>query len=431
MIPLRPYIASLRQSEFFKYSAALLSSNAIGQLIAIAVYPLLTRLYAPEIFGEFNWFLSLVGTLTLLTTGKYELAIVLPKSEKQATALFQLSLLITGGCFVLFGIITACWKENIAGVFHRESLVALLPFLPFYLLLGGIWQSLNYYFIRQKKYYNISTYNLSQNILSSGLKGLFGWKGFTQFGLIWGQFWGQCLATVGSVIAGRKSFKQLIYWDKEEIRMAAKTYSNFPKYELPHGLINSISGNLPVLLLSAYFGSREIGLFALAFMIGFRPINLLSSSIYQVLYKKIAEQIQQKKSFQSECRMFLKFCFFVFLPVFIGIFFIPDHWFEILFGNKWIDSRFYLRCLLPCLFLSLIVASLSCVPDVLFKQKTAMHIEIIYLIIKLIALYSGIYFNSFDLAILLYCGVATLMLSAKVIWYFRIIRTYELTNHTL
>jgi O-antigen/teichoic acid export membrane protein len=422
----RPFV-----SESSKYFAALLSSNALAQGIAIAVYPLLTRLFSPDAFGEFNLFLSIVGVLTLLTTGRYELAIVLPKSERRAVALFQLSLLMTVVCSGLFFIIVSFWKEPLALLFRKPQLTELLPFLPYYLLLGGLWQILNFYFIRQKRYYNISINAFTQSILGSILKVWFGVKGFLQYGLVWGQFGGQLVAMLVSVVAGRKSFKLLKHWDKQAIVEAAKTYSNFPKYELPRGLIGSIAGNLPVLLLSAYFDSREIGLFALAFMIGFRPVYLLSSSIYQVLYKKIAEKIQQKKSFQPECRMFLKFCLFVFLPVFIGIFFIPDHWFGILFGSQWIDSGFYLRCLLPCLFLTIIVASLSCVPDALFKQKAAMYIEIIYLIIKLIALYTGIYFNSFDLAIVLYCGVATLMQSVKVIWYFRIIRTYELTNLTL
>jgi O-antigen/teichoic acid export membrane protein len=425
MKSLKAKIKKIYSSEFFKHSATLLSSNAIAQVIAIFVYPFITRIYNTEAFGEFNLFLSIVGILTLLTTGKYELAIVLPKSERQATALFQLSLLITVTGSILVFIIIGFWKESIAIIFRKSQLVELLPFLPYYLLLGGLWQILNYYFVRQKKYYNISINTFTQSILGSALKVWFGFKGFLQYGLVWGQFGGQLVAVLVSVISGRKSFKQLKHWDKQAIKEAAKTYSNFPKYELPHGFINSIAGNLPILLLSVYFDMEVIGLFALAFSIGFRPINLFSNSVCQVLFGKVSEQLQNGQKIKNDLWIFCKSCTLVILPVFILLLFIPESAFEVLFGRGWGRTGFYLKLMLPGFFVSFFVASLAFVPNIFFKQKTSMNIEIVYLILKIIALLSGVYFGSFNLAIILYSSVVTFMLTIKLIWYFRLIKKYE------
>jgi O-antigen/teichoic acid export membrane protein len=111
--------------------------------------------------------------------------------------------------------------------------------------------------------------------------------------------------------------------------------------------------------------------------------------------------------------------------------FIPESVFEALFGREWGKVGFYLKLISPSLFLSFFVASLSFVPDIFFKQRTAMNIEIVYLILKIIALFSGIYLRDFNLAIILYSGVATFMLSVKLTWYFRLTKKYDHLSKSL
>ncbi|GHT39074.1 polysaccharide biosynthesis protein [Bacteroidia bacterium] len=418
-------IKKVYSSEFFKYSAALLSSNAISQLIGIAAYPFITRIYSPEIFGEFTFFLSIVGILAIFPTGRYELAIILPKSEKKAIALFQLCILLNGLFFLLSSFIIVIWKAKIASFFHQESLLALLPFLPFLVLLTGLWQTFNYYFIRQKKYYNISAYNITQSIIGSGLKCVLGIKGFLQSGLVWGTLSGQFFAIIISLIAGKSQLKEVKKTDKAKIMQTAKTYVNFPKFELPNELLNTFAGSLPVLLLSFYFKMGEIGLFSLALTVGFRPVNLFSTSVYQVLFRKMSERLQNREKLKRELLLFCKTCIITILPFFILFLFISEWAFEILFGWEWKAAGFYLKCMLPWLFLVVLVASISFIPDLFFRQKTAMHIEIVYVILRILALFTGIYFQSFRLAVILYCGISALMLFVKLSWYFCLIKRYE------
>jgi len=422
-------IKKIYASEFFKFSAVLLTSNVIAQIIGFVAYPIITRLYNPEVFGFFNFFLSIVSVLTLLTTGQYELAIILPKSEKKAVALFQLSLLLTVFFSLLFFIVVSLFGRKITSLFHQEQLVSLLQYLPLYLLLYGFWQSLNYYFVRQKKYYNLSVYNVVQSTAGSILKCFFGIKGFFVYGLVWGQLFGQFLATLISAISGKSFLRHLKQWDRQKIKIVAKTYSNFPKFQLPHALLNTLAGNLPILLLPFYFKMEmsKIGLFSLALSIGLVPVSLFSNSICQVLFRKMSERIQNKEKIMNDCILFCKMCVIFILPFFVFFPFIPNKFFGFLFGQHWIDVGFYLKLLLPCLFLSILVSSLSFIPDIFFKQKTAAIIELIYLILKTIAILLGVYFQSFNLAIIFYCVIVTFMLMVKLLWYFKIVRKYELS----
>jgi len=425
-VPFFSHIKRLYASEFIKFSAVLLSSNAISQVIGIVAYPVITRLYAPELFGEFNLFLSIAGILILLTTGRYELAIVLPESEKKATALFHLSLLLTVCISFLFFILIQLFDKSIISFFHQEQLALLLPYLPVYLLLWGVWRTLNNFFIRQKKYYSLSAYNISQSVAGMGIKCFFGLKGFFSLGLLWGQLLGQFLAVTVSVVLGRSSFKRLKPWDKQEIIAVAKTYSNFPKFQLPQGLLNGFSDYLPVLLLSFYFEPGKIGLFSLVLTIGF-ALMLFAGSIYQTMFRKISEQIQNQKKIMNDCLLFVKMCLIAMLPFFILIMFMPDRFFTILLGLKWTGFGFYLKCMLPWLFLEMMNISLLFIPNLFFRQKTAMIIEIIYVASRIIALLSGAYFRNFDLAIGLFSAVSALITAIKLIWYFRLVKKYDAT----
>ncbi len=419
-------IKRLYGSEFFKFSAVLLSSNIIAQVIGFIAYPFITRLYSPETFGVFNLFLSIVGILTLLATGQYELAIVLPKSEKKAIALFQLSFLLTVCLALLSFIVISLFKQNITSFFHQENLTSLLSFLPIYLLLYGFWRIMNYYFVRQKKYYNVSAYSIIQSVISSGMKCFLGFKGFLSFGLVWGQLLGQFFATlVAMFFSDKLFFKHLKQWDMKEIRIVAKTYSNYPKYQLPHGLLNMVASNLPVLLLSFYFEMGKIGLFSLALTVGVTPVMIFSNSIYQVLYSKMSERVQNKENIIHDCFAFCKMCLIFILPFFILFMFVPESFFTMLFGIKWIGVGFYLKWMLPWLFLAIPNGALCFIPDLFFQHKKAMIIGVIYVAIRIIALLLGVYFRSFDLAIILFCSVSALMMAVRLIWYFFLTKKYE------
>jgi O-antigen/teichoic acid export membrane protein len=244
-------------------------------------------------------------------------------------------------------------------------------------------------------------------------------------GLVWGQLLGQFLATSVSVISSRSFLQQLKYWDKSEIISIAKTYSNFPKYQLPHSLLNMFAGNLPVLLLSLYFEMERIGLFSLALTVGFAPVMLFSNSVYQVLFRNISERIQKKEKIRNDCFLFFFMCLIVILPFFILAMFIPNRFFTILFGIEWTSVGFYLKCMLPWLFLVIINASLCCIPDIFFRQKTAMMIEIIFVALRIVVLLVGAYFQNFNLAVGLFCSVSALMMGVRIIWYLRLINKYE------
>lgn len=353
------------------------------------------------------------------------MAIVLPKSKEKETALFQLSVLLNLSLFIVLLPVLGLLNEEIASLLKKDDISVLLPVIPILVLLSGFWQSLNFLFIRHNRYYNISSNNLTQSIISAASKCLLGVKGFLQTGLVNGQLIGQLFALSVNLFAGRKSLKSVRKINWTVIKQVAKEYSNFPKFELPHGLLNAFAANLPVLLLSFYFDMETIGFFSMAMTLGFRPVTLFSNSVYQVLYKKMTEKIQRNESIRKECILFCKYCVLFGLPLFTGLAFLPDSFFVVLLGEKWAGVGFYLKIQLPSFFISMIVASLSFIPDIFFKQKISMNIEIIYVIAKTLSLLAGVFYKDFTLSVILYSFVVVVMNLVKLCWFFSIIKKHE------
>ena len=72
-----------------------MTGTTLSQMIPIVISPILTRIYNPEDFGIYAIFLAIITILGSIISGRYELAIMLPKSDEDAINIFALGLIIT------------------------------------------------------------------------------------------------------------------------------------------------------------------------------------------------------------------------------------------------------------------------------------------------------------------------------------------------
>ena len=83
------------KSEFSRNVLTLMTGTTIAQAIPIAISPILTRIYTPEDFGMFALYMSVASILSVVATGRYELAIMLPKKDEDAVNIVALSIIIS------------------------------------------------------------------------------------------------------------------------------------------------------------------------------------------------------------------------------------------------------------------------------------------------------------------------------------------------
>ncbi|MBO4603457.1 MAG: oligosaccharide flippase family protein [Salinivirgaceae bacterium] len=410
-------------SNIIKNTSRLLVANVIAQVVGFAVYPILTRLYSPDDFGALNIFLTIGGIATLFATAEYQNSIMLPKSEKSGVACFHIGFIITLIVTLLF-FLSIPFAGPIANLLNVPQLSASYWMLPIYILVISLWTLLNYWHTRNERFTSVSAYQITQSVTGAGLK--WGLARFASNGLIIGSVVAPLIALATNIAATfRTAIRPLLTFDKDECRRMAREYVNFPKYSLPRTLINNLSGNLPILLLAPFFGAGYIGFFGMALSLAFRPLNIVSASLYQVFFQRAAEQVQRKESIKSFFIKFLRNATLAVVPCFVILYFILPKLTEWFLGAGWNVTAECIQLMLPWLAVVFIGSTIAFIPDIFQKQRTSAIIEVIYLILRTCALLIGILMNNFLLAVLLYCAVGFCVVGYQIVWYISLIRQYE------
>ncbi len=418
-------VAVFLSSEITKNSATLLSAGVIVQGIALLVYPILTRLYSPEDFGLVSLFLSLTGILSLFAPAEFQYSLVLPKSETKAIACFCLGLFITLGVVALL-VCTLPFSEQIAKIFNAPNLAQWYWAVPVYVFLFGVWTLLNYWYTRHKQFTSVGNYQMTQSVTNAVLKCVFGYAGILSGGLILSAIFAPFVALCVSIARTfKKSLRPLFTVKKEDCKLVAKEYANFPKYSLPRALVNSVSRGLPILLLTPYFGLLEIGYFGMALTLALGPITIISNSLYPVFYQKTAERVQRRESISVFLSKFFKTALLCILPACILLYVILPDFTEFLLGKGWHVSGEYIRIMLLWVAMSALVSPLSYMPDVFQKQKMGLAFEVVLVFVRVIGLVIGILQQNFITAIVCYSFGSAIVIFLQLLWIFSMVKRYE------
>jgi O-antigen/teichoic acid export membrane protein len=403
----------------------LLSANVVAQVIGLVVYPILTRTYAPEDFGLLNLFLSIGGVLAILSTAEYYYAIVLPKEEKDAENVFGVGVLWLIAITILISL-SVLFSKPISLLFKSPNLASYYWMMPLYVFAMGAWNLLNYWYIRHKEYNPISRYQVSQNLLSAGGKLGMGWGSIFQGGMIYSVVVAPLISLASSWLFARKTLLpacRRISW--LAVREQAKVYRNFPCFVLPRSFVNMLAGQMPVLLLTPFFGGEAVGFLSLAILLGYTPIGTITRAIYQVMYQHTMEQVHQNKPISQIFRKFILSASVIIIPIFAGLWFVLPDLTAWLLGAEWHVSGEYIRWMLPWLYVSLLSCSINYLFDVFMKQKWGLFFEVMLAVLRVAGLCIGVWAGNFMLAIMCYSLFTALALVVQIVWMLLQVRQYD------
>ena len=418
----------------------LFSGNMIAQGMSLLLAPVLSRLYSPDDFGLVALYLSIFSIMSVVSTAKYEQAIMLPKSNRDAITIVWLVLGITIVVALITLITTVLFNRPLATMTGNPALAPWLYFLPLSLLLHGIHQSATFYANRNKHFGLIARSTIWQYSLLNVTRLVAAWLKAAFNGLIAGQIMAQLTAAIymtagvwkhlrdsltksGSSLTPDPSEKtstadhNRIIPNRSSILKQAKHYSGYPKFNLPLNFTNNLSGSLPIFMLTWGFSPAIAGLYAFGYTFVFRPIGLFSQSTLQVLSQKVIEDHHHKKHiYPSLKRLVWRFFLLAIIPVLALAIWAPTL-FSVIFSDEYAMAGTILQYLSPYLLMVFITSPLSFIPELFFRQKKAMIIDIIYLLLRFLALGAGIAANNLTLAIALFSLCSTLVVGYNLFWY--------------
>ncbi|MEM2568006.1 MAG: oligosaccharide flippase family protein [Candidatus Bathyarchaeia archaeon] len=240
--------------SFARNVAVLAGGTALGQAISVLASPILTRLYTPDDFGVLAVYSSILGILSVVASWRYELAIPLPDKDEDAVNLVALSL----GIVVLMSFLVALgvWllRNQIVRWVNVPALQRYLWLLPVGVLLVGAYQVFNYWAIRKKAFGALAQTKLRQGIGATATQISLGLVRPSPLGLLLGQVVGQAgglLMLLGNFWKHAKDLWKFVD-AKESVKLLSR-YVRFPIFASWVGVFNTLSVQVPILMLSSLF----------------------------------------------------------------------------------------------------------------------------------------------------------------------------------
>ncbi len=381
-------------ANFMADAFKLVSGTVIVQVLSILASPLMTRLYSPEAFGLLAIFTSFSSLFSVIICLRYELAIVLPETDEEAANLFALSMgiatlisLFSAPIFWLAGPTLAQWMNT-------PELSRYLWMLPPVLLFGGLSMghpALNYWATRTRRYKELSVTRVIGAVFSTSTNLGMGFAGFTSAGVLIGvNILGAIISPLilaGQVLRGNgKLFLSSINWNA--ILGGLKKYKNFPLYSTWSSLLNTLSVQLPVFMLSIFFSPVVVGQYALGVRILQLPMVFVGSAIGQVFFQRASAAKNNGTLTEVVEKIFLQLILLAVFP-FLLLGFVGTEIFEVVFGSNWIDAGVFAQILVPWMFFVFISSPISTLNSILEQQQADLIFNIMLIVTRAGALFWG------------------------------------------
>ncbi len=398
-----------------------MSGTALAQALPILISPIISRLYNPDDFGALALYMSIAAILSVIATARYELAVMLPEKKSDAINILALSFLISLMVAVLTLILVIILKDVAIAFFEEPGIGIWLYLLPVIVLFSGLFQSLNYWSTRNKTFKRNAATRISQSTLASGTQLGLGVLKSGGSGLIAGYIAGILIRPfiLGfDILKNFKKFKSQI--NKKDIRLNARKYRNFLRINTPHAFLSSLQDNGIVYVIMYFFEKVVLGSYSFAFRIIKAPTELIGSSVYQVFYQKATEAFQDGRDLRPMILRIYRNLFLIGLPFFVILFIFAPPIFAFIFGAEWRVAGQIASILTPWIFLNFLAAPVSSMAIIMNKQKEAMFITLVDIVLRLASIIIGGIYGDYRLSFILLSISCSSLLIFALIWYYRI-----------
>jgi O-antigen/teichoic acid export membrane protein len=347
-----PLWKRMARSNFFQSVTKVAGGTALAQGIGVLASPIIARLYTPEDMSLWGLFVSFVGVASVVTTLRYEVAVVAARTEEEARCLAVGSLVVSGGLSVLaVGVFEFLRQKDIFGFGLFHPWASLLVGLA---LAATSWAMiLRYFATRLGAFHIIGRVTVFQAL----------WRIVAQVGLSFLGPAGLVLGEVAGRWAGLRSLwrgfaQTIVLW-----RNAWTTLWNYRRYpfvQLPSSILDTMALMAPVPVFTSIFGAAAGGGLALAQRVVGLPLALIGGSVADVFYGRAAELLRMRP--RALLAFFLTTSLWMLvLGVALGFaMWAMGPWITVkVFGPRWEEAGLMLRAMAPWMAAQMAVSPVS------------------------------------------------------------------------
>lgn len=316
---------------------------------------------------------------------------MLPKKDGDAANLLGLSLLIALTVSVFLVPVLWLLQEPLLRILNAQELAPYIWLVPPAVFMSGTFLALNYWNSRTRRFGRLSIARINASISTAGIQIGAGFSGYPTGGSLIGA--GIAGSAISSLVLGgqiwrddQNVFKKWI--NLKGMREGLKRYSKFPRIDMLSALMNSISWQLPIFLLSTFFSASTVGLYALCTIVLQLPMSFIGSSISQVFFQRTAEAKAEGTLSSLVENIFNVLVVIGLFPMLI-LSLIGRDLFVVIFGVAWSEAGVYAQILGIWTFLWFISSPLSTVYIVLEKQEFGLKLNFANIMTRFLAIVIG------------------------------------------
>lgn len=391
MLVMRQKFDALFRQGFVRSVGVLVGGTAFAQALMVLVLPLLTRLYTPEDFSVLAVYASILGIISVAACLRLEIAIPLPQNDDDAANLLALALCSSAGVAGLSALIVALFPTQIIALVAQPKLEPFLWLLPLGIWLSSSYAALQFWTTRKKRFSVIAKTRMTQAIGGAGAQVGLGWAGIAPLGLVLGQMINSGAGIFGLMRDALKNDRpalRAINWPS--MQRTFSEYDRFPKYSTIESLANSVSIQLPVIIIAALAAGPEAGFLMLASRVIFAPMALIGGAVSQVYLSRASDELRADTLGQFTANIMVGLVKTGVGPlVFAGI--VAPVAFPVIFGSSWQRAGEMVAWMTPWCVLQFLASPISMILHVTQNQRAALILQILGFVMRIGAVVAAVY----------------------------------------
>ncbi|SMQ85537.1 Membrane protein involved in the export of O-antigen and teichoic acid [Devosia lucknowensis] len=344
---------------FIRAVGILVGGTVVAQAILAATLPVATRLYSPEDFSTLAVFTGIIAILSVGTCLRFDIAVPLPLKDEDGLAVVVLSLGIAAALNLVLLAATTLFSSTFAAWLGHPELAAYLWLVPVAAFLAGAYNTLQFWFVRRKRFGELARNRVMQAAGSSATQIGLGMTGVAPLGLLLGQL---VNSGVGSLRlawrlwhAERTTIGQI---RRHDIARMARQYDRFPKFSTLEAMCNSAAVYLPIILLSAWAVGPEAGYLSLGMYAMQVPMSLIGNAVSQVYMSRGPEEARAGTIGRFTTEVLSGLLKTGIGPI-ISIGVMAPELFRIVFGSEWSRAGVLVTWMAPWFILQFLASPIS------------------------------------------------------------------------
>ncbi len=408
-------IQGVLQSTFLRLSSIVFVGNLLSQILIFIAYALFARYFDRIEIGIYTVFISLSILLAVPSTGRYELASMLPKQLKDSSGLLKIALgLSFVFCTLLFILLYLIPFHSF--IPRLEKISALILLLPVGIFLMASFQS---FIIFHNKLGNFKLNALFKTIQALMMLGmsffLTNFWGYTATSLVMAWIISQAVLFIiySTIELVKRENHQF-----EELKTLAVNYKRYPTVSMLSNFINTFSVELPNYFIPAFWGAGVQTLYAYGARVAGMPRNFIGSAIGDVFFntssKLATEDPKQLLPHLKKVSQYLILlsAIIYFLGIITARFLFP-----LVFGEEFIEAVPFFQWMAAASIFLFVQSPISVISDVINRLDAPLVFNTVSIVFKIAALLIAGYFLENPVHMIMLYAITTGLLSLFWIIY--------------